>query len=88
LLGVILNRQELHLSDLLNSAHDEAKMSRAQQQLARILLGAGGVLLIFPLLTAYIGREIWYLLFLIILALFIKLIFLFKNEFYQLLQAN
>ena len=88
LTGIVFHRQELKIIEIFNTDFDPGKMLDFQLQLAWTFIFLGFILLILPLLTAFMGRQIWYLAATIKLFFVVRVLFLNRGKFIQLLQAN
>lgn len=88
LIGIVFLRQELKIAEILNTDFSSAKMLDFQLQLAWTFIFLGLILLFLPLLTTFLGRQIWYLLATIKLIFAGRMLFLFHSKFIQFLQAK
>jgi|GEM_PF-2029145 len=88
LTGIVFLRQELKIGEIFNTDFNTGKMLDFQLQLAWTFIFFGLILLFLPLLTAFLGRQIWYLVATITLFLGGRLLFLFRGKFIKLLQAK
>ncbi len=88
LIGIILYRQELKIAEIFNTDIEEAKLLDFQLQLAWTFIFAGSILLFLPLLTTFMGRQIWYLAATVKFFIVARLLLLNRGKFIHLIQTK